>query len=53
MLVADLHGLADRSRGDGHEVTWDAEFPGHDRFYVSDPFGNRLEFIERCVGGKD
>ncbi len=30
----------------GHEVTWDDEFPGHDRFYSADPFGNRLEFLE-------
>jgi hypothetical protein len=27
-------------------VTWDPEFPGHDRFYSADPFGNRLEFLE-------
>ena len=28
------------------EVTWDGEFPSHDRFYGHDPFGNRLEFLE-------
>ena len=27
-------------------MTWDAEFPGHRRFYAADPFGNRLEFLE-------
>ena len=25
---------------------WDPEFPGQDRFYAADPFGNRLEFLE-------
>jgi hypothetical protein len=27
-------------------VIRDDEFPGHDRFYAADPFGNRLEFLE-------
>ena len=30
----------------GASVAWDPEFPGHDRFYSADPFGNRLEFLE-------
>src|SRR5688572_22234145 len=46
ILVADLRGLADRLEGAGVPVTWDGEFPGHDRFYAHDPFGNRLEFLE-------
>jgi len=28
------------------EVTEDGKFPGHDRIYVADPFGNRLELLE-------
>jgi hypothetical protein len=28
-------------------VTWDEAIPGVRRFYASDPFGNRLEFIAR------
>ena len=46
VLVDGLDGLADRLGGAGHEVTWDDAFPGHRRFYASDPFGNRLEFLE-------
>jgi catechol 2,3-dioxygenase-like lactoylglutathione lyase family enzyme len=46
ILVGDLRGLADTLTAAGVEVTWDGEFPGHDRFYAADPFGNRLEFLE-------
>jgi catechol 2,3-dioxygenase-like lactoylglutathione lyase family enzyme len=46
ILVADLQGLAARLESAGSTVTWDDEFPGHDRFYAADPFGNRLEFLE-------
>jgi catechol 2,3-dioxygenase-like lactoylglutathione lyase family enzyme len=46
ILVSDLQALADRFTDAGVEVTWDREFPGHDRFYAADPFGNRLEFLE-------
>jgi catechol 2,3-dioxygenase-like lactoylglutathione lyase family enzyme len=37
----DLRVLADRI-GD---VRWDDELAGYERFYASDPFGNRLEFL--------
>jgi hypothetical protein len=30
----------------GVEVTWDDNFPGHERFYAFDQVGNRLEFLE-------
>lgn len=30
----------------GVDVSWDGEFPGHDRCYAADPFGNRLEFLQ-------
>lgn len=50
ILVGGLGALAERLRAAGIEVTWDGEFPGHDRFYAPDPFGNRLEFLEP-VGG--
>jgi catechol 2,3-dioxygenase-like lactoylglutathione lyase family enzyme len=46
LLVHGLHSLADQLTSAGHPVTWDAEFPGHERFYSSDPFGNRLEFLQ-------
>jgi catechol 2,3-dioxygenase-like lactoylglutathione lyase family enzyme len=46
ILVAGLADLAARLEADGTTVTWDDQMPGYDRFYASDPFGNRLEFIE-------
>jgi catechol 2,3-dioxygenase-like lactoylglutathione lyase family enzyme len=39
--VDDLDALAARV-GD---VRWDDELPGVRRFYASDPWGNRLEFV--------
>jgi extradiol dioxygenase family protein len=38
---AELQALAERIG----EVRWDDELAGHERFYASDPFGNRLEFL--------
>ncbi|MGW7285049.1 glyoxalase [Streptomyces sp. NPDC054847] len=46
ILVRSLRALAERLEECGHEVTWDGEFPGHDRFYAHDNVGNRLEFME-------
>ncbi len=46
ILVEDLRALAAALEAGGGEVTWDPAFPGHDRFYAHDPFGNRLEFME-------
>ena len=31
----------------GYDVIEDDRLPGFNRFYVSDPFGNRLEFMEK------
>jgi catechol 2,3-dioxygenase-like lactoylglutathione lyase family enzyme len=39
--VDDLDALAARLA----DVTWDDTLPGVRRFYASDPFGNRLEFL--------
>lgn len=46
LLVEGLHDLAERLVTAGYSVTWDSGFPGHDRFYSEDPFGNRLEFLQ-------
>jgi catechol 2,3-dioxygenase-like lactoylglutathione lyase family enzyme len=43
LLVEDLDALAARI-GD---VEWDDAVPGVRRFYARDPFGNRLEFLQR------
>lgn len=44
--VQGLRALAAGLAAAGHEVVWDDDFPGHDRCYSADPFGNRLEFLE-------
>jgi catechol 2,3-dioxygenase-like lactoylglutathione lyase family enzyme len=46
ILVVGLAALAARLEAAGVAVRWDDDFPGHDRFYADDPFGNRLEFLE-------
>jgi catechol 2,3-dioxygenase-like lactoylglutathione lyase family enzyme len=46
ILVDGLADLAARLEAAGATVTWDTELVGHDRFYSSDPFGNRLEFLQ-------
>ncbi|MEU6156432.1 adenosylcobinamide amidohydrolase [Actinosynnema sp. NPDC047251] len=45
IAVADLDGLAARVAAAGVDVRWDGDFPGYRRCYVSDSFGNRLEFL--------
>ncbi|MDA8330977.1 MAG: glyoxalase [Candidatus Dormibacteraeota bacterium] len=47
ILVEGLATLAVRLEQNGCPVLWDGDFPGHRRFYSEDPFGNRLEFLER------
>jgi catechol 2,3-dioxygenase-like lactoylglutathione lyase family enzyme len=45
LLVRDLRALVQRLAAAG--VQFEAEpMPGHERVYVSDPFGNRLELLE-------
>lgn len=46
LMVDALGGLKAVFESAGIEVTVDQPLPGFDRFYVSDPFGNRLEFLE-------
>lgn len=45
--TAKLHGLAASLGVAGIEVRWadDAEIPGQQRFFVDDPWGNRVELI--------
>jgi catechol 2,3-dioxygenase-like lactoylglutathione lyase family enzyme len=52
IVVADIRGLARRLAEHGVPVAWDSSFPGFERFYCADPFGNRLEFLEP-VGERD
>ncbi|WP_078871931.1 glyoxalase [Streptomyces sp. NRRL S-337] len=46
ILVTSLQALATRWEDHGVSVTWDDNFPGHNRFYAFDRLGNRLEFLE-------
>ncbi len=43
--VDDVAELADRLEAAGYPVVWDGSLPGIRRFYSSDVFGNRLEFL--------
>lgn len=48
--VSDLGQLRERLTRAGYKVNDDDSVPGVNRFYVSDPFGNRLEFIQDGQG---
>ena len=50
--VDDVAEFARRAREAGYEVADDEPLPGHERIYIYDPFGNRLEFL-RPLGGTD
>jgi catechol 2,3-dioxygenase-like lactoylglutathione lyase family enzyme len=42
---AALATLAERLEAAGFGLIWDTDLPGAQRFYVKDPFGNRLELL--------
>jgi catechol 2,3-dioxygenase-like lactoylglutathione lyase family enzyme len=46
ILVSELPALATHFQAHSIAIEWDSNFPGFDRFYAADPFGNRLEFME-------
>jgi catechol 2,3-dioxygenase-like lactoylglutathione lyase family enzyme len=45
-LVRDLTGLRERLVRQGFAPYEDEPLAGYERFYVADPFGNRLEFLQ-------
>ncbi len=45
--VASLAALRQRLESAGIEIIAGDRFPGQERFFVRDPWGNRLEFVER------
>ena len=47
--VSDLAGLVQRLAQAGYDVVEDEPLVGFDRRYVSDPFGNRIELMERIA----
>jgi len=42
----DIGALSERLEQTGVQITWDDAVAGIRRFYVADPWGNRLEFTE-------
>ncbi|WP_200879334.1 VOC family protein [Microvirga sp. BSC39] len=46
IAVADLDALARLLSKAGHEPAWDDAIPEVRRFYVQDPVGNRIEFMQ-------
>jgi catechol 2,3-dioxygenase-like lactoylglutathione lyase family enzyme len=42
-----LERLAEQLGAAGFELRWDGSVPGSRRFFVDDPFGNRLELVAR------
>lgn len=49
-LVSGLAAIRQRLEAGGAELVDDKQLDGHERFYVYDPFGNRLELIEQLKG---
>jgi SAM-dependent methyltransferase len=52
-LVRDLEAMRSRLEGVGMPVIVDAQIPGYRRFESRDPFGNRLEFLQREDGNSE
>ena len=47
LIVENADVVRRRCEESGVELSEAIEIPGHRRFYISDPFGNRLEITER------
>lgn len=47
LLVDDLAGLKSALEARGHVTRDDKPVDGYRRFFADDPFGNRLEFMQR------
>jgi catechol 2,3-dioxygenase-like lactoylglutathione lyase family enzyme len=46
LMVNDIDGVAARCAAAGWPIQWDDRYPGVRRFYVHDPFGNRVEILQ-------
>jgi catechol 2,3-dioxygenase-like lactoylglutathione lyase family enzyme len=46
VAVDDLTGLRAMLQGAGYETCGDVPVEGRERFFTSDPFGNRIEFLQ-------
>lgn len=47
LLVDDLAGLRARLEAEGYTTRDDTPIEGYERFFADDPFGNRIEFMQR------
>jgi catechol 2,3-dioxygenase-like lactoylglutathione lyase family enzyme len=50
LLVIDLPELVARLKAHNMQVIDDDPLPGYFRVYIADPFGNRIELMERRTG---
>lgn len=48
-IVLDVRALADEIAAAGFDVVDDEPLDGYDRVYVYDPFGNRIELMQRLA----
>lgn len=46
-LVSGLPALKERLAAAGHPIGEDAPLAGYDKVFVDDPFGNRIELMEK------
>jgi catechol 2,3-dioxygenase-like lactoylglutathione lyase family enzyme len=46
-LVDDLKAMIETLLAENVELTFDVPLPGYDRVHIRDPFGNRLELLQR------
>ena len=49
LSVSNLDTLARRLVEAGYDVVRDAPLPGYRRLYTADPYGNRLELLEKLA----
>lgn len=49
LLVDDLAALRARLEAAGHATRDDKPVEGYTRFFADDPFGNRIEFMQRMA----
>ncbi|HEX9463919.1 MAG TPA: VOC family protein [Alphaproteobacteria bacterium] len=45
--VADIRGIERRARAAGYTIATGEPLPGFDRIFVYDPFGNRIELMQK------
>lgn len=47
LLVSDLPAIIERCQEHGRDVADDAPLEGYQRIFLHDPFGNRLELLQK------